>query len=164
MRCTDFSLPWLLLLQSTGTRSMGFSRCGTRAYLLHGMQDLLGPGKILVPNPLCWQMDSYPLDHQGSPGFAFYLARRDTNSKGQSSEADAPVPLLLPSAPEVPPAQGTSSVPHPPDISLGAPSSTWRFFFWGQASAHPSYMENSCSDPSPHSRAGTQVKCVPTEP
>ena len=117
------------------------------------------------PYPLHWQMDSYPLDHQGSPGFVFYFVlpevRGDTNSKGQSSEADAPEPFLLPSAPEVPSTQSTSSAPHPPDISLGAPSPTWRFLCWNQASAHPSYVENSCSDPSPHSRAGTQVKCVP---
>ena len=29
--CTGFSLQWLLLLQSTGSRRMGFSSCGTRA-------------------------------------------------------------------------------------------------------------------------------------
>ena len=31
LRCAGFSLRWLLLLQSTGSRSVGFSSCGTRA-------------------------------------------------------------------------------------------------------------------------------------
>ena len=31
LRCTGFSLRWLLLLQSTGARRTGFSSCGTRA-------------------------------------------------------------------------------------------------------------------------------------
>ena len=31
LRCTGFSLRWLLLLQSTGSRRTGFSSCGTRA-------------------------------------------------------------------------------------------------------------------------------------
>ena len=30
LRCTGFSLRWLLLLQSTGSRHAGFSSCGTR--------------------------------------------------------------------------------------------------------------------------------------
>ena len=29
--CAGFSLPWLFLLQSTGSRPMGFSSCGTQA-------------------------------------------------------------------------------------------------------------------------------------
>ena len=32
--CAGFSLRWLLLLQSTGSRPMGFSSCGTRASLV----------------------------------------------------------------------------------------------------------------------------------
>ena len=56
LRCTDFSLRWLLLLWSTGSRCAGFSSCGTWALehrlssrgtwalLLHGMWDLPGPG------------------------------------------------------------------------------------------------------------------------
>ena len=35
LRCAGFSLRWLLLLQSTGSRCVGFSSCGTRAQLLH---------------------------------------------------------------------------------------------------------------------------------
>ena len=31
MRCTGFSLRWLLLLRSTGSRCAGFSSCGSRA-------------------------------------------------------------------------------------------------------------------------------------
>ena len=39
LRCTGFSLRWLLLLQSTGSRHMGFSSCGTRASVVvaHGL-------------------------------------------------------------------------------------------------------------------------------
>ena len=54
--CAGFSLQWLLLLWSTGSRCAGFSSCGSRALehrlsscgawaqLLHGMWDLLEPG------------------------------------------------------------------------------------------------------------------------
>ena len=54
--CTGFSLQWLLLLHSTGSRCAGFSSCGTPAlerrlsscgawaWLLHSMWDLSGPG------------------------------------------------------------------------------------------------------------------------
>ena len=31
LQCAGFSLQWLLLLQSTGSRRMGFSSCGTWA-------------------------------------------------------------------------------------------------------------------------------------
>ena len=56
LRCVGFSLRWHLLLQSTDSRCVGFSSCGTwalerrlrscgaRAELLHGMWDLPGPG------------------------------------------------------------------------------------------------------------------------
>ena len=63
LRCTGFSLQWLLLLQSTGSRHVGSvvvahrlqqlwltssraqaSSCGARASLLHSMWDLPGPG------------------------------------------------------------------------------------------------------------------------
>ena len=54
--CAGFSLRWLLLLQSTGSRHAGFSSCGSRALehrlsscgaqaqLPRGMWDLPGPG------------------------------------------------------------------------------------------------------------------------
>ena len=56
LRCAGFSLQWLLLLQSTGSRCAGFSSCGTRALerrlsscgaralLLRGMWEIPGPG------------------------------------------------------------------------------------------------------------------------
>ena len=56
LRCVGFSLRWLLLLRRTGSRHAGFSSCGlralecrlsscgARAYLLHSMWDLPGPG------------------------------------------------------------------------------------------------------------------------
>ena len=44
LRCAGFSLQWLLLLQSKGSRRVGFSSCVTRAQLLCGMWDLPGPG------------------------------------------------------------------------------------------------------------------------
>ena len=55
LRCTGFSLPWLLLLWSTGSRPESFSSCGSqalerrlscgaRAELLRGMWSLPGPG------------------------------------------------------------------------------------------------------------------------
>ena len=51
LRCAGFSLHWLLLLWSTGSRHMGsvvvthgLSSCGSRAYLLRGMWDLPEPG------------------------------------------------------------------------------------------------------------------------
>ena len=56
LRCAGFSLRWLLLLWSTGSRRVGFSSCGTRALerrlsscgsraqLLCGMWDLPRPG------------------------------------------------------------------------------------------------------------------------
>ena len=63
LRCPGFSLWWLHLLWSTGSRRMGFSSCGSRAlehrfsscgtwaYLLHGMWDL--PGRGLDPMSPC---------------------------------------------------------------------------------------------------------------
>ena len=56
LQCVGFSLLWLLLLRSMGSKRAGFrscgswalecrlSSCGARAYLLHGMWDLPGPG------------------------------------------------------------------------------------------------------------------------
>ena len=47
LRCMGFSLWWLLLLRSTGSRwalECRLSSCGARAQLLHGMWDLPRPG------------------------------------------------------------------------------------------------------------------------
>ena len=52
LRCAGFSLQWLLLLRSTGSRRAGFSSCGARAQLLHGMWDLPGPGLEPMSLPL----------------------------------------------------------------------------------------------------------------
>ena len=42
--CTGLSLRWLLLLQSMGSRRVGFSSCGARASLLRAMWVPPGPG------------------------------------------------------------------------------------------------------------------------
>ena len=62
LRCAGFSLQWLLLLRSTGSRCAGFSSCGSRALerrrsscgswaqLLRSMGDLPRPGlKPVLP-------------------------------------------------------------------------------------------------------------------
>ena len=85
MRCTGFSLQWLLLLWSTGIRLTGFSSCGTRASVVvarglysagsifgvHGLSCSMAcgifPDQDSNPCPLHWQADSQPLRHQGSP-------------------------------------------------------------------------------------------------
>ena len=46
LRCAGFSLQWLLLLWSTGSRHTGFSSCGTRA------QQLWHVGSIVVAHGL----------------------------------------------------------------------------------------------------------------
>ena len=62
LQCAGFSLWWILLQQSMGSRYMSFSRCGSWApqhwlsncgawaYLLCSMWDLPGPGIELVPS------------------------------------------------------------------------------------------------------------------
>ena len=47
-----FSLRWLLLFQSVGSRCMGFNRCSTRTELLWGVWDLPGPGMEPVSSAL----------------------------------------------------------------------------------------------------------------
>ena len=69
LRYMGFSLWWLLLLQSTGSRHVGFSSCGTRAQQLwltgSRVQALscsvacgIFPDKGSNPCPLRWQADS----------------------------------------------------------------------------------------------------------
>ena len=53
-----------LSLRGTSSRRQGLSSCGAQALLLCGMWALLGSG--LNPRPQHWQVDSLPLDHQGS--------------------------------------------------------------------------------------------------
>ena len=50
--CKGFSLWWLLLLQSTGSRCPGFHSCGTWAQLLLSKWDLLRPGLDPMPPTL----------------------------------------------------------------------------------------------------------------
>ena len=57
-----FSLQWLLL-QSTGSRHMGFSSCGSWAPETCGIL----PDQGLNPCPLHRQAESQPLDHQEVP-------------------------------------------------------------------------------------------------
>ena len=83
LRCTAFSLRWLLLLQSTGSGCAGFSSCGSRALecrlsscgaraqLLHGMWDLPGPGlKPVSPALAGGFLTTAP---PGKPFFFFYF-------------------------------------------------------------------------------------------
>ena len=59
-----FSLQWLLLLQSMGCREVSVA-------VVHGLNCSVACGIFLGqglnPCPLDWQVDSYPLSHQGSP-------------------------------------------------------------------------------------------------
>ena len=65
LRCTGFSLRWLLLLWSTG------SRCPGSVVVAHGPSCSTACG--ILPDqgsnlcPWHWQADSQPLSHQGSP-------------------------------------------------------------------------------------------------
>ena len=59
VQCTGLSLRWLLLLQSTGSKHMGFSSCGTRA------QQLWLMGSRVQAQQL-WYMALVALRHVGS--------------------------------------------------------------------------------------------------
>ena len=59
LQCTGFSLQWLLLLQSTGSRRMGFSSCSTQA------QKLWLVGSRVQAQQL-WHMDLAAPRHVGS--------------------------------------------------------------------------------------------------
>ena len=94
-QCTGFSLQWLLLLQSTGSRHTGFSSCGAWAQQLQHegsvvmARSLQSSGSVVVAHglscsaacgifldqrsnqcPLHWQADSQQLRHQGSPHYS----------------------------------------------------------------------------------------------
>ena len=70
LRCEGFSLKRLLLLWSTGSRhSLQWLSCASsRAWAqeLPCRWNLPRPGTETMPCPLHWQLDSYPLHHQGS--------------------------------------------------------------------------------------------------
>ena len=86
--CMGFSLRWLLLFPSVGSRRMGCSSWGTRAqqlwhvgsraqaqFVAHGLSCSMTcgifPDQGLNLCPLHWQVDSYPLCHWGSPQVCF---------------------------------------------------------------------------------------------
>ena len=161
----------------------GFSGCRAQALgswasvdVAHGpacsMACRVFPDQGSNPYPLCWQMDSHPLDHQGSPGFAFYFILLEVTQivRGKAQRqmllcpSFFPLPLKfpLPRAPPVSPRYQSLQCPSRYQFRGSLPH--LEILLLGSASAHPSYLENGCSDPSPHSRAGTQVKCVPTVP
>ena len=62
----DFLLRWLLLLRSTGSRTRKLSSVALGLSCSSACGILVSrPG--IEPMPLHWQVDSYPLYHQGSP-------------------------------------------------------------------------------------------------
>ena len=76
-QCTGFSLQWLLLLQSMGSRragsvvvALGLQSTGS-VVVVHGLSCSAAcgilPDQGSNPCPLHWQADSQPLCHQGSP-------------------------------------------------------------------------------------------------
>ena len=71
--CVGFSLRWLLLFWSTGSRCVAFSHCGMLGSVVvaHGLSCSatcgIFPDQGWNPCPLHWQADSQPLRHQGSP-------------------------------------------------------------------------------------------------
>ena len=73
-QCTGFSLQWFLLLQSIGSRHVGFRSCSTQVgsvVVVHRLSCSTACGIFLDQGlNLCllfWQVDSHPLCHQGSP-------------------------------------------------------------------------------------------------
>ena len=79
---TRFSLLWLLLLPSTGSRRLVFSSCGPQALGMRAQQWCMGSdapwhvGIFLDQGsnlcPLHWQAASHPLCHQEVPSKNFY--------------------------------------------------------------------------------------------
>ena len=68
---SGFSLQWLLLRWSTGSRHTGFINCIALSCNCIGLSCSTAcgsfPDQELNPCPLPWQADSQQLDHQGSP-------------------------------------------------------------------------------------------------
>ena len=86
LQCAGFSLRWLLLLRSTGSRCVGFSSCGSRALerrlsscgaraqLLPSMWDLPGPGlEPMSPAPAGGFLTTVPPGKSVSCNFNHYL-------------------------------------------------------------------------------------------
>ena len=70
LRCAGFSLPWLLLLRSTGSRHVG--SVVVAHWLSCSAACGIFPDKGSNPCPLRWQADFQPLCHQGSPEPFFF--------------------------------------------------------------------------------------------
>ena len=88
LRCAGFSLRWLLLLQSTGSRRTGFSSCGSQTELLHSMWDLPGPGLEPVSPELAGGfLTTVPPGKPTLPVLAFKYFSRDFVPKIIISEA-----------------------------------------------------------------------------
>ena len=71
LQCAGFSLPWLLLLRSKGSRCIGsvvvvHGLCGSAACGIF-------PDQGSNPCPLHWQADSQPPYHQGSCAHCFLI-------------------------------------------------------------------------------------------
>ena len=119
MRCAGFSLRCRLLFQSTGSRACGLSSRSSWApdhrlssFVAQGLGCSAACG--ILPDQglnLCllhWQVDSFPLSHQGSPE-RWDLRDRDELGLPQ------PLPTLLPrQIPAPPPALATEPL-WPPD-------------------------------------------------
>ena len=98
LQCAGFSLWWLLLLQSSGSRHAGFSSCGEQPSVVvaRGLSSCgsralecrlsscgtglscpmacgIFPDQGSNPCPLHWQVDSQALRHQGSPWKSFLI-------------------------------------------------------------------------------------------
>ena len=73
LRYVVFSLQWLLLLQSPGSRVCGLSSSVQAKLLLAACGILLDQGSS--PCPLHWQADSQSLDHQGSHIFKWLTSQ-----------------------------------------------------------------------------------------
>ena len=81
LRCVGFSLWWLLLLWSTGSRRAGSVVVALRlqsagsVVVVHRLSCSTAcgifPGQGSNPCPLHWQVDSLPLCHQGSSSIIF---------------------------------------------------------------------------------------------
>ena len=92
LQCAGFSLRWLLLLWSMGSRRAGFGSCSMQAQQLWLMgsraqaQQLqcvglscsvacgIFPDQGSNPCPLHWQADSQPLHHQGRPVLSIFAS------------------------------------------------------------------------------------------
>ena len=89
---TGFSLQWLLLLRSTGSRALGLQclQCVGSILVAHGLSCSavcgIFPDQGLNLHLLLWQADSSPPNHQGNPTGGFFFFLIFTVRPGLSSE------------------------------------------------------------------------------